>query len=157
MEVTYFLMLSYILVLCLSLGQTAQSDEVSNYKEITLLQALNNTSLLRYERSTRFKKERNDRKVKAGRSRKRKLKRKLKNKQTQGRKNYKSIVQRNHKSQQQRQQQRQPAGRRRLRVGGARGARGPLLGDICQFVDFTASRSQGSGCQDGAKIVIKGR
>ena len=153
MEVTYFLMLCYILVICLSLGQTAQSNEVSNNKEITLLQALNNTSLLRYERSTKTKKERNGQKVKAGRSRKKKLKGKLKNKQTKGRKKYKSLVQRNHKI----QQQRQTARRRRLRVGGARGARGPLLGDICQFVDFTASRSLGSGCHDGAKIVIKGR
>ena len=153
MEVTYFLMLSYILVICLSLAQTAQSNEVSNKKEITLFKALNTTSLLRYERSTKNKNKRNNRKVKAGRSRNKKLKRKLKNKQTQGRKKYKTLVQRKQKS----QQQRQTARRRQLPVGAARGARGPLLGDICQFVDFTASRSQGSGCQDGAKIVIKGR
>ena len=36
--------------------------------------------------------------------------------------------------------------------------RAPLQGDSCQAVDFLAARSKSAtGCQDGTKVVIKGR
>ena len=34
---------------------------------------------------------------------------------------------------------------------------GPIVGDICQFVDFFGARRMGSGCEDGSKLVITQR
>ena len=36
--------------------------------------------------------------------------------------------------------------------GESRGA--PIVGDVCQFVDFFGARVMGSGCEDGSKLVI---
>ena len=30
----------------------------------------------------------------------------------------------------------------------------PIVGDICQFVDFFGARRMGTGCEDGSKLVI---
>ena len=36
--------------------------------------------------------------------------------------------------------------------GESRGA--PIVGDVCQFVDFFGARAMGNGCEDGSKLVI---
>ena len=36
--------------------------------------------------------------------------------------------------------------------GESRGA--PIVGDVCQFVDFFGARAMGTGCEDGSKLVI---
>ena len=36
--------------------------------------------------------------------------------------------------------------------GESRGA--PIVGDVCQFVDFFGARAMGTGCEDGSKMVI---
>ena len=33
----------------------------------------------------------------------------------------------------------------------------PIVGDICQFVDFFGARRMGTGCEDGSKVVITQR
>ena len=33
----------------------------------------------------------------------------------------------------------------------------PIVGDICQFVDFFGARRMGTGCEDGSKLVISQR
>ena len=37
------------------------------------------------------------------------------------------------------------------------GRSAPIVGDICQFVDFFGARRMGSGCEDGSKLVITQR
>ena len=42
---------------------------------------------------------------------------------------------------------------KKLRMSGeSRGA--PIVGDVCQFVDFFGARVMGTGCDDGSKLVI---
>lgn len=36
-------------------------------------------------------------------------------------------------------------------------SRAPIAGDVCQYVDFGGARTQGTGCSDGAKVVISQR
>ena len=36
-------------------------------------------------------------------------------------------------------------------------SRAPIAGDLCQYVDFGGARTQGTGCSDGAKVVISQR
>ena len=36
----------------------------------------------------------------------------------------------------------------------SRSARAPIVGDVCQFVDFFGARRMGTGCEDGSKLVI---
>ena len=33
----------------------------------------------------------------------------------------------------------------------------PIVGDVCEFVDFFGARRMGTGCEDGSKVVISQR
>ena len=52
---------------------------------------------------------------------------------------------------------RNPSKLKSLWKTGRPGSRAPIAGDICQFVHFSGARAQGTGCQDGAKVVISQR
>ena len=44
-----------------------------------------------------------------------------------------------------------------LKKAAKSGRNAPIVGDICQFVDFFGARRMGTGCEDGSKLVITQR